>query len=159
MKKLVLLLVLVELIGFPLLLIWVLKTNSPVAITLLIILCCVGSLGIGAAVMCGMWNPALKNHPPVEPAEDAIRRNFQSFSLGMVNMGLAVHVAVDSNYLHLTPAKLIRMFGAHAASIPWSAMRPLGGKRPTVVTLDGIHRLTGPRWCMELVSTREEQQN
>ena len=153
MKKVALLLVLIEIIAFPLLLIWVLKTNNPAAITLLIIVCIVGTFSIASTVMCGMWNPALKHHPPVEPEVDAVRRDFQSFSLGLVNMGWSVHVAVDAHHLHLTPIKPMRMFGARSASIPWSAMKPAGGNRSTVVTLDGRHRLIGPQWCMELITT------
>ena len=159
MKKAVLLLILFEIVAFPLLLIWVLKTSNSAATTLLILVSILGTLGIGATVMCGMWNPALKNHPPVKPADDTVCRNFQSFSLGMINMGWSVHVAVDEQYLHLSPVKFMRMLGARSASIPWEAMKPLGGNRATVVTLDQRHRLTGPRWCMELVAARQEQQS
>ncbi len=157
MKKAALLLILFELVAFPLLLIWVLKTNNPAAVTLLVLVSLLGTGGIVSAVMCGMWNPALKPHPPVEPEVDAVRRDFQSFSLGLVNMGWSVHVAADAHHLHLTPIKPMRLLGARSASIPWSAMRPVGGSRSTVVTLDGRQRLIGPRWCMELITTSEDE--
>ena len=153
MKKVALVLILFELVAFPLLLIWVLKSNDPTAVTLLILVSLLGTLGIVSGVMHGMWNPALRNHPPLEPADGAVCRTFQSFSLGLVNMGWSVHVAADAHHLHLTPVKFMRMIGARAASIPWSAMRPVGGNRSTVVMLDGRHRLTGPRWCMELAGS------
>lgn len=159
MKKVALLLILFELVAFPLLLIWVLKTNNPTATTLLILVCILGTLGIVIAVMCGMWNPALKPYPPIEPADDAISKNYQSISLGLVNMGLSVHISVDDSYLHLTPVKPMRACGAASASIPWDALKPMAGRRSTVVKLGGIHTITGPRWCMELVAARQDQQS
>jgi len=159
MNKWVLLLIIIELVGFPLALIWTLNTNSGLAVTALIVLCTIGSLGIAVAVMCGMWNPSLKSYPPVEPAPDAVRKNYQSLSLGLINMGLSIHIAVDDQYLHLTPVKLLRACHAASASIPWDALEPMGGRKSTVVKLNGIHTITGPRWCMELVAARHDQQH
>ena len=155
MKPMVLALVLFEVIAFPLLLIWVLSTNSPTAITLLIVVSLGGSLGLGALIMCGTWNPVMRQWPPLDPAPDAVRRNFQSFSLGLVNLGLSVHVAADDHFLHLRPASLIRLMGAVSTSIPWSAMEPMAGRRGTAVKL-GVHTFIGPRWCMELVAPNSD---
>ena len=132
-----------------------LTTNSPIAIALLIVLSVLGSFGLAALVMCGMWHPVMRQWPPREPAPDAVRRNFQSFSLGLVNLGLSVHVAADEDYLHLQPASLIRLMGAVSASIPWTAMEPMSGRRGTAVKL-GTHTFVGPRWCMELVAPNSD---
>ena len=155
MKPVVLVCVLLELIAFPLLLVWVLKTNSPVAVTLLIIVCIPGAFGIAALCMTMMWNPIMRAWPPCEPAPDAVRRNFQSFSLGLLNLGLSIHVAADDEHLHLTPARLIRWMGAIPASIPWNAMQPMAGRKGTAVKL-GPHTMIGPRWCMELVAPADD---
>ena len=155
MKPAVLVCVLLELIAFPLLLIWVLKTNSPVAVTLLIIVCIPGAFGIAALCMTMMWNPIMRAWPPRQPGPEAVRRNFQSFSLGLLNLGLSIHVAADDEYLHLQPARLIRWMGAVSTSIPWNAMEPMAGRKATAVKL-GPHTMIGPRWCMELVSPRTD---
>ena len=155
MKPAVLVCVLLELIAFPLLLIWVLKTNSPVAVILLIVVCTVGAFGIAALCISSMWNPIMRQWSPREPAENAVRRNFQSFSLGLLNLGLSIHVAADDAYLHLQPARFIRWMGAVPASIPWNAMEPMAGRKGTAVKL-GPHTMIGPRWCMELVSPRTD---
>jgi len=155
MKPIVLALVILEVVAFPLLLIWVLTTSSPTAIALLIILSVCGSFGLAALVMCGMWNPVMRQWPPREPAPDAVRRNFQSFSLGLINLGLSVHVAADDHFLHLQPASLIRLMGAVSTSIPWTAMEPMAGRRGTAVKL-GAHTFVGPRWCMELVEPNSD---
>lgn len=155
MKPAVLVAVLCELIAFPLLLVWVLATNNPVAIWLLIAVSVLGSFGIAALCMTMMWNPIMRAWPPREPGPDAVRRNFQSFSLGLLNLGLSIHVAADDEHLHLTPARLIRWMGAIPASIPWNAMQPMGGRKATAVKL-GHHTMIGPRWCMELVAPADD---
>ncbi len=101
-----------------------------------------------------LWQPMVAAHPPVEPAEDAVRRRFQSFGLGIVNMGFSIHVAADEKFLHLTPILPLRFFGAVPCSIPWSALEPIRrGTRPvrSARLRPGRYTLTGPRWCMELV--------
>ncbi len=94
-----------------------------------------------------LWNPAVSAYPPVPPAADALHKTYQSFSLGIVNMGFSIHASTDEMYLHLTPIAPMRFFGARAASIPWSALKP--GKRvKTTAMLDGLV-LQGPAWCFE----------
>ena len=151
MKPFVVVCILLQIVGFPVLLVWVLKTDSPIALVLLIVVSTLGSLGIGAACMHFTWNSTMRTWPPRDPAPDAIRRNFQSFSLGLINLGWSVHVAADKEFLHLRPATLVRWLGAASASIPWQAMQPLGGRRGTAVRL-GHHTMIAPRWCVELVS-------
>ena len=105
-------------------------------------------LAMAMAAFHFLWRPMLVDYPAVEPAPDAVRRNFQSFGIGIVNMGLSIHVAVDETYLHLTPFRLWRLLGASPASIPWSVMEPVGSSG-RVVRFDG-RRMDGPKWCMEL---------
>ena len=89
---------------------------------------------------------------PVEP--DGVRREFQSFKLGMINLGMCVHVAVDAKHLHLYPALFMRLaMRAAPCSIPWSAITLMPGQKPgkRVLTAQiGKQDLLGPRWCMEL---------
>ena len=89
---------------------------------------------------------------PVEP--DGVRKNFQSFKLGMINLGMCVHVAVDARHLHLYPALFMRVtMRAAPCSIPWSAIALKPGQKPTrrmLAAKVGKQELLGPRWCMEL---------
>ena len=71
------------------------------------------------------WNALAMAHPEVEPAPDAVRRNFQSFRVGALNLGGCVHVAVDDAYLHLRPAAILRRLGARSISVPWDAVEAL----------------------------------
>jgi len=64
--------------------------------------------------------------PPMEPLPDSVRRRFQSFKIGLINLGWCVHVAVDERYLHLTPTRLARWFGVRAMSVPWEAIEVVG---------------------------------
>ncbi|MBX3323745.1 MAG: hypothetical protein KF757_12220 [Phycisphaeraceae bacterium] len=91
-------------------------------------------------------------YPFVEPMPDAVRRNFQSFSFGLANMGLCVHVVVDERHLHLMPAKLVRIFGVGAASVPWDEvhLRP-GRSRGAIRTARiGGQTVSGPTWCLSI---------
>jgi len=105
--------------------------------------------GIAASAFHLVWRPILAAYPARVPAADAVRRRFQSFSIGCVNMGLSIHVAADDEFLHLVPLGIWRMLGANPASIPWSALTPVG-RSGRAARLDG-HRLEGPRWCMALI--------
>jgi hypothetical protein len=92
-------------------------------------------------------------YPAVEPRAECVRRNFQSFSFGMVNLGMGVHVAVDEDYLHLLPVKLVRLFGVQGASVPWDAIELRDGRvrqRGFVSARIGGQSVMGPRWCLEI---------
>jgi hypothetical protein len=94
---------------------------------------------------------------PARPmASDVVRRNFQSFKVGMLNAGWGFHVAVDDECLHLLPAWMERVFGVSPLSIPWDRVRVVTRRARTVrVMIQGSRErveLTGPAWCLELAS-------
>ena len=140
--------IIAEAILFPLALVWALQAPGPVSTTALVIVSLGATLGIIGTALRGLWNPVSSKYPGREPAPDAVRRSFQSFSYGMLNLGFSIHVAADDEYLHLTPLKFFLWFGAVPASIPWSVMQPIAGSSRKV-RLDG-QTLQGPKWCMEL---------
>lgn len=95
--------------------------------------------------------------PATTPLPDAVRRNFQSFSLGLMNLGFSIHVAADAQFLHLTPVKFLRALGAPAMSIPWDAIKLEPTTRPGRATRKAMvqsTRIAGPAWCMELAGER-----
>lgn len=98
-------------------------------------------------------------HPPVEPAPGAVRRDFQSFKIGIFNLGWSIHVAVDADYLHLYPARIARWMGMVPMSIPWEEVEfrkkgwgksGLGGATVRI----GKQWVTGPRWALQLAAER-----
>lgn len=103
-------------------------------------------------VVASAWAPIAK-YAPVEPAPDAVRRNFQSFKLGLLNMGWSVHVAVDEEHLHLFPALVMRLWGMNAASVPWGEIRDRGPAlfRQRKVRI-GTAEVVGPAWCLGLAA-------
>lgn len=103
------------------------------------------------------WGDIAGKHPPDEPAPDAIRRGFQSFSCGLLNMGWCVHVATDENYLHLRPALLMRIFGTKPTSIPWEAIDRVEGKGRYRTAHLGMTSFRGPAWCLELAGAGPKQ--
>jgi hypothetical protein len=129
---------------------WVILRPGPLSATLLVLCSMASFLLIAMAAFHMMWRPMLAPFPPREPALDAVRRRFQSMGLGIVNMGLSIHIAVDQDYLHMTPLRIWRLLGATPASIPWSAMEPVG-RSGRVVRING-RRLDGPKWCMTLAA-------
>lgn len=131
-------------------------SNSWVGPTLVIVwvLFCTGiSFLMIKAVVNSTWLKIAKAHPGVEPAPDAVRRNFQSFKMNLLNLGLCVHVSVDDAYLHLYPAAFIRWFGARPASVPWAAVEHLGPAmmRSHKAKIEGV-MVWGPAWCLKLAS-------
>jgi hypothetical protein len=97
------------------------------------------------------WNSIASRYPASEPATDALRREFQSFRIGAINLGFSVHVIADESRLHLRPAWILRRLGGRPASIPWEEIRPLqpsplGGRFARIAG----KTITGPRWCIDL---------
>jgi hypothetical protein len=105
-----------------------------------------------AAGMASSWNVMAREFPGVEPSPDAVRRSFQSFAMGIFNMGWCVHVAVDDERLHLMPARLMRVAGAKTISVPWDRVEyvraPRRGRGACVRIAK--RELMGPAWALDL---------
>lgn len=110
-------------------------------------------VAIASAAFRCLWNPVLVPYPKRNPLPGAVTRNYQSFGLGIVNMGGSIHAAVDDDHLHLTPLAVWRWLGARPTSIPWSVLSPVG-RTGRVARVGGPRgcKLEGPAWCMSLVS-------
>lgn len=108
--------------------------------------------GVLFVVIRNTWAPWTAAYPRREPAPDAVRRNFQSFRLGMINAGYSIHVAVDETHLHLLPARFLRWFGAKAVSVPWSdiVVEKRSRSGTWVHASIGRRKVYGPAWCLEL---------
>lgn len=124
---------------------------------LVLVACIVGTdaliipLVVGAVVDAN-WNPLAEKFPPMAPAPNVVSRSFQSFKVGVLNLGGCIHAAVDDSYLHLSPSWLARRMRAKAMSIPWSAMTAIEGRgRGRAVNIRDLGvTIRGPRWCLEL---------
>ncbi|MHC4220071.1 MAG: hypothetical protein ACYSU7_16625 [Planctomycetota bacterium] len=118
----------------------------------IIVFSIVETLVILWAVVHFGWSPIHKKFPTRAPDAEAVTRSYQSFKVGILNLGFSVHVAVDEHFLHLTPAAYLRGFGAGTLSIPWEAItvekRSRSGRWITIK----IDKWTimGPAWCLEL---------
>lgn len=128
----------------------------PTWATITIIVVIVGSdIMVFAAVrsiIFQMFRKWQEKYPPVEPLPGAVTKRFQSFSFGLMNAGMSMHVTADESYLHLEPVRFVRWFGMMPLSIPWEAFGKVTkrGKMFTTVMLDKT-ALVGPNWCMSLL--------
>lgn len=104
------------------------------------------------ALMAGSFGRLSAKFPGQEPTPEAVRKNFQSFKIGMVNAGFSVHVAVDEHFLHLYPAAILRWSGARPVSVPWSEIELKGKWGPYRRAKVGGVDMSGPRWCLDLAS-------
>ena len=122
----------------------------------LIVTIVVGALAEPPLLIWGLmhflWRPVHERFPGREPDGDAITKRFQSFRLGIMNLGFSIHVAVDENHLHLTPAGYLRVFGARPLSIPWESIAIQKRSRSKRWITAKVDRWTvvGPAWCLEL---------
>ncbi len=120
-----------------------------------IIVLVVGEMAVAAvivgAIVHGTLGGLSKRHPAAPIDSDAVRRDFQSFKIGLLNMGWSMHVAVDAGHLHLIPALFFRVIGAKPASIPWESVEPLDhpGKRYRRAKIGG-EEMRCPGWCLEI---------
>lgn len=121
----------------------------------------VGSVVLGVGVLAIVlrlsWHPHTRAYPAQTPAADAVRRNFQSYRIGLLNLTCMIHTAVDDRFLHLMPAKLLRWLGAQPFSVPWSSIRILKRSRIgdwIAAEVDG-RRIFGPAWCLKLADPGE----
>ncbi|MEE2906402.1 MAG: hypothetical protein VX527_01070 [Planctomycetota bacterium] len=153
---LVMLVIVVFTAAFVVSLIWTINSpgNSLAGITLTVV-CIAETPIIILAVFHGLWRPVARNYPEQEHGEDAITRKFQSFGLGIVNMGFSIHATVDASYLHIRPVTWLRVLGASPMSIPWDAMKPKGATGRVVSLTDGP-RLEGPKWCFTLLQSGDQ---
>lgn len=117
-------------------------------------------VAIGKGMVSQAWGPLFHRYPAVEREPNAVHKGFQSFKIGIWNMGWCVHAAVDVDHLHLDPAWLLRRMGARSASIPldslWvdpAAASRKGGR--VRATLDGTDFL-GPVWCLRPALVQDE---
>jgi hypothetical protein len=145
-----LLVMLIESVAFTAAILWAVTSPGPLSATVATIVALGGVVLIAYGAFHGFWRPMVAPFPPREPGPDAVRRRYQSFSFGIVNMGLSIHVAADDEYLHLIPLGPWQALGATPASIPWSAMKPVG--KSGCAAMVGGHRMVGPAWCMELIA-------
>lgn len=123
------------------------------------------ALVIGVLVIAPIrseWNGLALKFPAREFLPGAVVKEFQTFQLGLLNMGWSVHAAADSEFLHLRPARILRMLGAKGMSVPWGAINFVRYRRVmrghyADVSIGG-QVLTGPEWCLELARRDDEQQ-
>ena len=103
------------------------------------------------AAMQGGWKKMHDAHPGVEVGPGAVRKSFQSLKIGMMNLGLSVHVAADDTHLHMLPSLLLRVCSAKPISVPWSAIEiKKRGRWSTHTKIAGAN-VWGPNWCFDLV--------
>ena len=105
----------------------------------------------------GGWNPIAERFPPREIRSDAVTKHFQSYRVGLLNLGFMVHTSVDDMSLHLRPARFGRMIGMKGASVPWEEIVPVRrrGKRYAEVKI-GKESVFGPLWALELAFADHE---
>ncbi len=134
-------------------LLFVLRPGSiPVGLLVAVAVSIVPLIAMAAFHM--LWRPILGGFHPQPAALDAERRRYQSFSIGIVNLGLSIHVAVDDDFLHLEPLWIWQILGACPVSIPWTAITPAP---PGAVVLFGRavrvngQTMVGPKWCLSRV--------
>lgn len=101
--------------------------NQDLIITIFVSVWGVASMVLSAFIVRSLvksnWNDPLKPFPPREPAAEdgpADARGFQSFNVGMLNLGWSVRVVADRAYLHLSPEWLGKVLGLKSASVPWT---------------------------------------
>ena len=122
-----------------------------IVVALFIVLDVVVIGGIAFGMVHFLWRPLLERFPPIEPAEDAVRRPYQSFNINLLNLGWSVHVTADEAALHLEPVRPLRAIGFRPLSIPWDDIeyvRPRGARGAEVRV--GRETIRGPSWCLDL---------
>ncbi|MFG0241262.1 MAG: hypothetical protein ACF8R9_00615 [Phycisphaerales bacterium JB054] len=105
----------------------------------------------------GGWNPIAARFPAREPRPDAVTKHFQSYKVGLLNLGFMVHTSVDDMWLHLRPVWFGRRIGMKGASVPWEEIEPVRrrGRRYAEVKI-GLATVLGPRWALELAFVDHE---
>lgn len=108
------------------------------------------SISIVGVLLRASWGQLMKF--PSKPILDPhVRRNFQSFAIGVVNMGRCVHTAIDDEHLHLIPVTFMKWFGCKPVSVPWHEIQdhPKPGRSRSILRVKiGKIDVVGPRWCL-----------
>ncbi len=106
-----------------------------------------------STIVRNSWGEIARSFSPRPIAPDAVRRSFQSFRVGLMSLGWCVHVAADDTHLHLLPARLPRLLGCRAASIPWDQVTHVRKLlRWSHVRIAGVD-VRGPAWCLNLAES------
>lgn len=103
------------------------------------------------AAVEGSLGKIARKYPAQPIGVNAKRRDFQSMSSGIVNLGFCIHIATDEQYLHILPSAFLRLFKAKAMSVPWSQVE-LAAKQPRKRWLNVIIEksdLALPAWILE----------
>ncbi len=132
------------------------------AVILVILLVVMVDFVVIGAILAGcraQWNPLRERHPPVDPAPDAVTKRFQSFKVGIINLGWSLHVSVDTSHLHLRPTRLARLIGVCATSVPWDDIHIERAKGRWWKAKVANLTMYGPAWCFELAQVDEPDSN
>ncbi len=134
---------------------------TPLAIAVFIVVVTFTDLFIIGALFANlrasMWGPLAAAFPPQPPARDAVRKEFQSISVGLFNLGFCVHLTVDEDHLHIDPTAFLRWFRLTKMSIPWNAVRVTkrsrSGRR-AAIRVRNVD-MQGPAWAFGLAEPVE----
>lgn len=127
--------------------------NDPLLMVAFVLAMVVVSFGVAWMLVRHAMGQLDRRFPPVSPADDAVRRRFQSFRFGIVNASFSIHVAADDQHVHLTPITLLRVMGFKPMSIPWGEIQVRSaGRFFTTATIAGVH-VQGPTWCLRLADS------
>jgi len=98
------------------------------------------------------WTPISEQFPARAPGAGAVRRPYQSFRVGFLNLGCSIHATADEQHLHLEPAAYLRWFKARTVSVPWEAITVEKRSRSGRWITAKIDKWTimGPAWCLDL---------
>ncbi len=103
----------------------------------------------------GCWVPLQDRYPEQQREPDAVRKTFQSIRIDLFNLGFCVHLAVDSQHLHIEPAWLLRKVRARTISVPWEAIAGYKQRGRYAKVKLGTTTLTAPAWAMGLAKPAE----
>lgn len=91
------------------------------------------------------------SYPPTTPLPTAVRRNFQSLRIDMLNLGFSTHIAVDERMIHLQPSGVMRLLRLPGASIPWEAFSNVKHKNTRYAQAKlGKLDVLFPMWAMKV---------
>jgi hypothetical protein len=123
-------------------------------ITLVVAVTAVDLFIVGALfanLRSSFWRPLEESFPPRVPAASAVRKRFQSISVGLFNLGWCVHLAADDDCLHVQPTAVLRWLRLGAFSVPWEAITPVRNKHGRVNALRVLNAtIKAPAWVMSL---------